>query len=91
MRNSLMVIAALLIFAAGPFSHASAQDAISLSVSCTIPAIPGVNAPLVEEEAVSQAGEQATEQTPELTQEDSLQEVDSQDQPLLIVRTIYSR
>ncbi|MFC1658875.1 hypothetical protein ACFL1D_05785 [Candidatus Omnitrophota bacterium] len=93
MRSRLMIIAALLMLIAVPLDSVSASDNISLSISCTIPAIPGVNAPLIEEEAATEAEADAAMQTPGLTQEDNLQEIAGaeKDQSILIVRTIYSR
>ncbi len=51
----------------------------SLVVSCTIPAIPGVNVPLIEEQSVRQA---------EVTQTEVIEE---ETKPMLLVKTLYDR
>jgi len=78
-------------------------DSFSFGESCTIPAIPGVNAPLVEEErqntkveASAQKEEPQKEpsaQSPALIQQDSQEEkTTAQEQKILAtVKTVYSR
>ena len=81
-----------------------AGDNLSIPISCTIPAIPGVNVPLIEEETFKtktdtpqqpkvESQQETQPQTPAMIQEDTQGEmVISEDQKsLIIVKTIYSR
>ena len=83
---------------------AHAGDGISLSISCTIPAILGLNVPLIEEQTLkTQANihmEQKTEpqketleQSPEMIQEDTQGEklIGEEQNSLVLVKTLYSR
>lgn len=83
---------------------AQAGDGLSLSVSCTIPAIPGLNVPLIEEETLKTQADTAreekvelqietTEQPPQTIQEDTPKEqlTDQEQNALVMVKTFYSR
>ena len=74
---------------------AQAGDGLSLSISCTIPAIPGVNAPLIEEETLKTQADDSTVQSqpPVMLEEDSKEEkvTNEEQNPLAMVKTIYSR
>ena len=83
---------------------AQAGDGISLSISCTIPAIPGVNAPLIEGETLKTQTDSTTQQkiepqaetqsqTPVMVQQDTQkEEITSEEQDSLVtVKTLYSR
>ena len=75
-------------------------ETYSLSISCVIPEIPGVNAPLIEENARINASvnpdyqEEKTEQQGlAMIQQDAQVEknIGNKDNSLLLVKTIYSR
>lgn len=102
LRNALFTIMFLL-------SLTGAASAIELQVSCTIPAIPGVNVPLIEEEtrippedytntqesqtAYAKANKPQNiqqEQTSALIQQENLLTT-ANEQPLIIVKTLYDR
>lgn len=83
-----------------------AGDNLSIPISCTIPAIPGVNAPLIEEETFktkvdtpqppkveSQQETQPQTKSPPMIQEDSQKKkiINEDQKSLVIVKTIYSR
>jgi len=83
---------------------AFAGDSLTLSVSCTIPAIPGLNAPLIEEETIkteehtpeqpkSESQKEAQPQLPPLIEQDNQQEkiISEGQKKQIIVKTIYSR
>ncbi len=78
----LTVICAAFLLVAG---CAFAGETNSFKVSCSIPAIPGVNAPLVEESATEETGSKDDNkykgQNLEKTEEKSL----------VLVKTIYSK
>ena len=101
-RNWIKSIASLIIL----LSLANvvfAGDSLSLSISCTIPVIPGVNAPLIEQETSktvetaaqpkAKPEERIQPQTPTMIQEDSQEEKTASDgqKSAVIVKTIYSR
>jgi hypothetical protein len=65
---------------------AYAGDTASLPVSCTIPAIPGVNTPLLEQEQV-----QLSPETEELIQQDAPTAAISVSSPQVLVKTYYAR
>lgn len=96
----VLIIIALL---SGP---ALAGDTYSFKVSCTIPAIPGVNAPLLEEEKLNTASAKETEkeltvikneaqqrEKPAELKQDAQEKQITQDvqKPLVMVRTVYER
>ena len=79
-------------------------ESISLSMSCTIPAIPGVNAPLIEQEKpqaktdnpaqLTVSAKQETQpQTATLIQQDTKieKETSQTENSLVMVKTFYSR
>ena len=82
-----------------------AGDNLSMSISCTIPAIPGLNAPLIEEETsktdmdvpVQSKTESQTEvqsPAPAMIEQDTQEEkvIQEEDQKsLVMLKTIYSR
>ena len=83
-----------------------AGESVTLQFSCTIPAIPGVNAPLIEEENVQTNAESPQEpeaipeeqtqpesESPKMIQEDSQTQYRTSDnqESLVVVRTLYSR
>lgn len=65
---------------------AYAGDTSSLPVSCTIPAIPGVNTPLLEQEQV-----QLSPETEELIQQDAPMATISVSSLQVLVKTYYAR
>lgn len=100
LKNSLLVLMLILSLQEG----VKAQDAATLSVSCTIPAIPGVNAPaLIEEETIKEKSdilirqgaekqEERKESHPAMIQEDSEKSASFGGKAgLIVVKTVYSR
>ncbi len=99
-----LFLVGLILFSLG--TDALAGNNISLTMSCTIPAIPGLNAPLIEQETTKTQQpsvatmqqqvipqKEAPEETSVIVQEDS-QEVKEASQnaaPILMVKTFYSR
>lgn len=85
--------------------NALAGDSVSLTMSCTIPAVPGLNAPFIEKETtkiqppVSPVIEQqimpleAQPETPAMIQEDgqSTKENPEETAQIVMVKTFYSR
>ena len=53
MKQQLKIAAMFSLLMLGLYTAAFAGDSIALSVSCTIPAIPGINAPANEANAVT--------------------------------------
>ncbi|MFH1458669.1 MAG: hypothetical protein ABIG31_05890 [Candidatus Omnitrophota bacterium] len=68
------------------FKLAFASDTTSFAVSCTIPAIPGVNAPLLEQEQV-----QSSPETQEIIRQDAQVASASVASMQLVVKTYYAR
>jgi|GEM_PF-5832923 len=66
------------------YTLAHASDTSSLPVSCTIPAIPGVNTPLLEQEQVNP-------ETEELIQQDAQAASVSVTSAQVLVKTYYAR
>lgn len=66
-----------------------AQDSFSVSVSCIIPAVPGVNAPLIGEKAVIQ--EENKTASPLLIQEEKEIKLAEEKNSSIILQTLYSR
>lgn len=56
MKISHFILMTLIVGLMIPSSAAFAGDSKSIAITCTIPAIPGVNAPLVKEEIFSNEG-----------------------------------
>jgi len=69
----------------------------SITVSCTIPAIPGINVPLLEEETVTTGPQIASAMQEGALQESQEQSLEKeqlatlQDGTLMITKTFYSR
>lgn len=80
---------------------AFAGDSGSFYVSCTIPLIPGVNAPLIEEETVKTQKDTTVQQNtepqsqPQETAPEQIQQEDKttndNSRPLVLVKTLYDR
>jgi hypothetical protein len=75
-------------------------DSSTIMISCTIPAIPGVNAPLIEENARINAPvnsdfkvEKTEEQAISMIQQDAQVEknIGTKDNSLVLIKTVYSR
>lgn len=101
MKRSFLIGLLILLFLT---DMAQAGGGLSLSVSLTIPAIPGLNVPLIEEETLKTGGNTAreekvesqketTEQPPQTIQEDTPngQSTDGEQNTLVMVKTFYSR
>lgn len=99
LRNSILIV---LIFTFFVINLAQAGDSASIPVSCSIPAVPGLNAPLVEEKtpkdiATTVENENLQDQTGEETVMPI--EEDTQEETLLAngktvffaLRTVYRR
>jgi len=101
------LIIAILIFALCLIDLATAGESRSISISIVIPEIPGVNAPVIEENTI-QTKIQATamqqnahnlegenkSESPETIQEDEEKEIqlaENKDKSVVMVKTIYSR
>jgi hypothetical protein len=76
-----------------------AEDSVSIAVSCTVPAIPGVNAPLLEAETtvvnsasqISKNG-QLPDQSPTLQEDTEEENLNTQNQKnIVLVKTFYVR
>ncbi|KPK97307.1 MAG: hypothetical protein AMJ95_09665 [Omnitrophica WOR_2 bacterium SM23_72] len=83
MRKILLAII-LAFCCASTLAHAG--DTSSLPVSCTIPAIPGVNTPLLEQEQV-----QLNPEAEELIQQDAQAASVSVSSAQVLVKTYYAR
>jgi hypothetical protein len=80
---------------------AKAGDSYSIPVSCTIPTIPGINAPLIKEESLRQSTGLTVQETVNtaIRQDEIMKKGDNTEQFLLaekestrgIVKTVYSR
>lgn len=77
---------------------AFAGGTFSFAVSCTVPAIPGVNAPLIEEEAIKPKEVlQETQKAEAKKDEEQIFETEEEQitnktkQPMVMVKTIYDR
>ena len=81
-----------------------ANDNFSISVSCSIPAVPGLNVPFIEKETLeTQADTAATQQVESqqesqpqslsMIQQDTQEEkkISQEQKSLVLVKTIYSR
>lgn len=98
-------ITLVLLFVAVIANVAVADDTVRFRVSCTIPAIPGVNAPLVEKETNSTIAPVAFVQPKEELDAANLEESSGQknenseseqlekteEKPTYLVKTIYSK
>lgn len=96
MKRLIAVSAASLLIMLFWYSAVSAGDSFSFSVSCSIPAIPGVNVPMLEEEKIRPAAKddrQAEENTPSQIEQDSKKEreADNGQKEMVLVKTIYAR
>jgi hypothetical protein len=84
----------IMAFCLGGLAYAG--DSSSLAVSCTIPIIPGVNAPLLEQEQLQSSAEREnkepiSEESQEIIQQDSKATVASTSHPQVLVKTFYAR
>lgn len=100
--EKILMIGLLIISLIG---RAWAQDSFSISVSCSIPAVPGLNAPLIEEETPrvtetdeftqkdAKNQEEIRLESPTLLQEDKEKQIQlaEGETSTVIVQTIYSR
>lgn len=96
----LLVAAMALISAESAYAEGSSH---TIAISCVIPAIPGVNTPLIEQEAPKedaaakdfpvQRQEEISKQAPEMIQQDLKQEKkdNHSKESLVLVRTLYGR
>ena len=102
MKKTAMLIAPIMLFCLVSASTASAGESISMTISCTIPAIPGLNTPMVEEEVLrteSPVETQTDYQKETLAVSSSVIQQDSQEEKIitegkesfLMVKTIYDR
>jgi hypothetical protein len=102
MKNVLSrsLMASLIVFLSAAVGFAG--DSATLAISCSIPAIPGVNVPLVEEKSLrtpadipQETAEEPQKETPQpmLVQDDTKEEqvTSTGQQTLVAVKTIYSR
>lgn len=84
--------------------EAFAGDSRSISMSCTIPAIPGVNVPLIEEKTLQTEAKPASQTAldsqkeipqpaPAMIQQDTQEEkaINESQKTLVMVKTLYSR
>lgn len=102
MRNRLLKEIFVLLVLLSLTAIAQAADNIAIPVSCSIPAVPGINAPLVEKEKTVKT-EDMTVAEEETNQKETkspanIQEEDNQEIVLaegktatVVVQTIYSR
>jgi hypothetical protein len=102
MKQQFRILAVFAVIIFGLSSLAHAGDSIGLSVSCTIPAIPGVNAPLNEastvdpleleekERQTSSPDPEPQEEQPQFIEELEEIQLAQQDSPVL-TKIIYSR
>ncbi len=67
------------------------SNSYSIMVSCTIPAIPGVNVPLVEDESAVSQNQAAVTQSNQGQIENEQMLSSTQEGPLVITKSIYSR
>jgi hypothetical protein len=98
MKQFLKIFSLGLIIGLVFVDAAFAGGTFSFSVSCTVPAIPGVNAPLIEEETVKPKEVlQQTQKTEAnklekpITETKEEQITDKTQQPMIIVKTVYDR
>jgi hypothetical protein len=71
------------------FDPLRADDHLTLSVSCTIPVVPGLNAPLLEEEETT--AQQEETQPAQESQDYQETVVEESEGPHAIVQTFYAR
>lgn len=104
--KKIMILVPVLVVISFLLPRLVCADSCSIVVSCTVPAIPGVNAPalLVNEsleskqtEKTTLAGAELTEEQPNISldtiAEESKEEIKSsqEESPFRLVKTIYSR
>ncbi|MCX5707703.1 MAG: hypothetical protein NTY14_01775 [Candidatus Omnitrophica bacterium] len=96
MLSGLALFFLLLLLGAG---SVFAEDSVSIAVSCTVPAIPGVNAPLLEAQTtivnsasqISKNG-QLPDQSPTLQEDTEEENLNTQNQKdIVLVKTFYVR
>ena len=100
-RTKILTVSFMLLLAL--VDVALAGEGVSLSISCTIPAIPGVNAPLIEEQkpqiktdtptqpTAAAVKEETLQQAPAMIQQDNQKETSENQATLVMVKTLYSR
>ena len=95
MEKILKLTLVALVMCAAFSGMAIAGDSVSLSVSCTIPAIPGVNVPPFDEDILNQRNAPQEEQ--QQKNENSQKEADNQilmaeiTDGSAVVKTVYTR
>lgn len=72
-------------------SALAGSNSYSIMVSCTIPAIPGVNVPLVEDESAVSQNQVAITQNNQGQIENEQMLSSTQEGPFMITKSIYSR
>lgn len=94
-------VIALLLFAASTWAYA--ENRVSLTVSCTVPEIPGVNSPFLEQQIViadphpgriddGQSQQQSPqEQSAPVIQEETKDQSQDSEGELVMVKTFYVR
>jgi hypothetical protein len=92
MKRVLIITSIFLLFI---FDFVNAGDTASFAVSCTIPAIPGVNVPLLEQEQLKSKSdvtveEKNQEEPQEVIQQNQTTQVNNPDSQV-IVKTLYAR
>jgi hypothetical protein len=73
------------------FEPARCDDHVNLQVSCTIPAVPGLNAPLVEETSVAAKENKEEQEVPQVEKNQQETVVEERDGEHAIVKTFYAR
>lgn len=86
-----LMVALLIVLSTAGMSQAG--DSLSLAVSCSIPAVPGLNVPLIEEETTRTEPEQNTIIKNEIKEEskEQMPVMLVQEDTAKTVKTIYSR
>lgn len=98
--NKILMVALITIFALT--DAAWAQDSFSVSVSCIMPAVPGVNVPLIEEETIRKGDNKTIPEkadiqegnkieSPSVIQEEKEIQLAQGKTSSVIVQTLYSR
>ena len=86
----------IILFCAFTNATLAGNTGYSIPVSCTIPAIPGINAPLLEEETVASGSQFSAMQEGQIqeSQERALEKeqvTTSGDNTVVVTKTFYSR
>lgn len=105
MKNNLKKpLISLIIIFLSLIDMAQAGNSVSISVSCNVPAVAGLNTPSVEETALMAPAtesehrieikkEEVSTQDSTMTQEDTQKEktTDDDNEPMVLIKTVYSR